>query len=169
MSDKHSGETPREEKLRPILLALGVIVGFILLVVLTLTYIAQEYSPLYECGCAYTLPVIIVLLSCAGIVVGVVTYYILAGKHSREKKKIKRNMKSAYNLIEEDERKILESLVEAKGRLSQSELDKKTGMDRVKVFRLIRKMEGKGILRKEKNGKSNIIILDRGILDLLNS
>ncbi|MFP4189642.1 MAG: helix-turn-helix transcriptional regulator [Candidatus Woesearchaeota archaeon] len=161
-----TGKTGSENNLRPILLAISIIVGFIMLITITLAYIAQEYAPLYECGCAYTLPIIIVLLACAGIVVGVLTYYFLAGRFSKEKREIKKNMKSAYNLMEPDERKIIESLVNAGGRSSQSELDKKTGMDRVKVFRMIGKMEQKGILHKERNGKGNIIRLDEDILNL---
>ncbi len=157
----------KDERLKAILLPVALIISFVVLIVLALTYIAQEYSPLYECGCAYTLPVIIVLLSGTGIIVGILTYYFIAGKYSKEKKEIKSNVKSLYSLMDKDEREVIECLVSSKGKISQSYLDKYTKMDRVKIFRLLARMENKGVIRKEKNGKTNIVILDDNIYHIL--
>ena len=151
------------ENLRNILLAVGVIIGFMVLVGFSLAYIAQEYSALYSCGCAYTLPVIIALLSGTGIVVGILTYYFLTGKVQKEKKEIKKNLMSTLNFLDDDERKVVGALIKNKGKLTQAKISEKTGLGRVKAFRVVSKLESKGIIEKEKNGKTNNIKMNEDL------
>jgi uncharacterized membrane protein len=150
--------------LRRVLLAVGVLAGFVLLVVLSLTYIAQTYSALYACGCAYTLPVVIVLLACAGIVAGVLIFYFLSGIYSRQQQRIKRSARSALSFLPSDERQLVRLLVEKDG-VPQSSLDR--GMGRVRVFRALKRLEEKGIVKRERKGRTYSVSLKDDIKDLL--
>jgi uncharacterized membrane protein len=154
-------------KLRPVFLSIGILIGFVLLIMFVLTQIAQRFSALYTCGCAYTLPVIIILLSGTGIVVGVLTYYFLSGSFEQKKKKFLNNRKQVLRFVDADEKAVMEVLLKNDGSISQSLLNKKLQMDRVKVFRVLEKLEQKNIIVKQKNGKTNKILLVDEIADLL--
>jgi len=149
----------KDNNLRPILLGVGILLGFVILVAFSLVYIAQEYT-VDGCRCAYTMPVIISLLSGTGIFVGILTYYFLSGKAHKEKKEIKKNVEATLSFLDGDERKIVEALLKNKGKIPQAKIDGETGLGRVKAFRVVKKLEDKGIISKERNGKTNNVKLN---------
>jgi len=155
------------EKIRPITLSVSILIGFIILVMFVLAQLSQKYSVLYTCGCAYTLPVIIILLSGTGIVVGALTYYFLSQNFEQKRKKFDENKKQILQFLENDEKIIIDAIIKNKGSLSQSSLSKKLMMDRVKIFRTLEKLEQKKIIKKEKTGKTNKISLSQELQELL--
>ncbi|MBD3260075.1 MAG: hypothetical protein GF334_00050 [Candidatus Altiarchaeales archaeon] len=66
-----------------------------------------------------------------------------------------RNM---LKILPEDERKILEVLFSEK-KIEQTYLVAETGLNKVKVSRLISKLEGRGVLEKKQLGNTNLIKL----------
>jgi len=58
-----------------------------------------------------------------------------------------------------DERKILQLILDNEGSLLQSELVNKTGFDKVKVTRLLDRLEGKGVIERRRRGMTNVVIL----------
>ncbi|MBN2043334.1 MAG: MarR family transcriptional regulator [Candidatus Aenigmarchaeota archaeon] len=58
-----------------------------------------------------------------------------------------------------EERKVYETLTEADGVMFQSELVEKTGMNKVKVSRILDKMEARGLLERKRRGMSNAVVL----------
>ncbi len=154
-------------KLKPILLSVMLLLGFSTLVMFALIQLAQRYTLLYNCSCGYALPMIIIFLSGIGIVVGVLTYYFLSGSFERKKRLFNENRKYLINLLYDDEKLIIETLLKHKGELSQSSLTKKSGLDRVKVFRILERLEQKNIIVKQKNKKNNLILISAELKYLL--
>ena len=128
----------------------------------------------------YTIPSRVNLLMISIIVISVVVggigvgvYYVYIRKDKRKyaritKKKYKREAKKMINTpsssseltrnLFEDERKVMEVLLEAKGNeLWQKELALKSGLSKVKLSRKLRNLEQKGLIEKIPYGNTNKI------------
>ena len=60
-----------------------------------------------------------------------------------------------------DEKKLVTVLSDNDGTLFQSDLVDKSGFDKVKVTRILDKLEGKGFIERKRRGMSNVVILKR--------
>lgn len=61
--------------------------------------------------------------------------------------------------LDEEEKKIVELIKSKEGSAYQSDLIKETEWSKVKVTRILDKLEGKGIIERKRRGMTNIIIL----------
>jgi uncharacterized membrane protein len=69
--------------------------------------------------------------------------------------------------LNENERKVLEKLIENEGSVLQSEISRMAEMTTLKTHRAIKDLEKKGIIKKESYGKTNRIILIKEIKDVI--
>ncbi len=58
-----------------------------------------------------------------------------------------------------EEKDVLEKVLNEKGTIFQSELSDKTNYSRVKITRILDKLEGKNIISRRKRGMTNVVIL----------
>jgi DNA-binding MarR family transcriptional regulator len=65
------------------------------------------------------------------------------------------------------ERKVMEKLIEKRGETLQSEITRLEGMTKLKAHRAVRNLEKKGIIKVEKYGKTNRIILSKDVRDII--
>ncbi|MEM4325705.1 MAG: MarR family transcriptional regulator [Candidatus Pacearchaeota archaeon] len=75
------------------------------------------------------------------------------------KKITKESYREVLNKLNDDEKIILEKIIESEGAIFQSELVDKTNLSKVKVTRVLDKLEGKGLIERRRRGMTNIIIL----------
>lgn len=61
--------------------------------------------------------------------------------------------------FDSEEKKIYELLNQNNGSLYQSDLIKETGFSKVKITRIIDKMESRGIVERKRRGMTNIVVL----------
>ncbi|MBS3124728.1 MarR family transcriptional regulator [Candidatus Woesearchaeota archaeon] len=61
--------------------------------------------------------------------------------------------------LEGEEAQVAALLVEAQGMMFQNELVEKTQLSKVKVTRILDKLEGKGLVERRRRGMTNVIIL----------
>lgn len=61
--------------------------------------------------------------------------------------------------LDEEEQKVYDLLMEAQGNLFQSDLVKKTEWSKVKITRILDKLEFKGLIERRRRGMTNIILL----------
>jgi len=84
-------------------------------------------------------------------------------KKITEQKEPKKITKESYKKILEDlnneERIILERLIESKGSIFQTELIRQTNFNKVKVSRILDKLEGRGVIERKRRGMTNVIVL----------
>jgi uncharacterized membrane protein (DUF106 family) len=71
----------------------------------------------------------------------------------------KQNFEKLLKTLAKDEKQIMEKIIESEGTIFQSELVEKTGFSKVKVTRLLDKLEGKGLIERMRRGMTNVIIL----------
>ena len=76
-----------------------------------------------------------------------------------QKKITKANYRKILGSLEPDDRKVLSIVVDAQGSVFQSELVNKTGLTKVKVTRVLDRLEGKGLIERKRRGMMNIVIL----------
>jgi uncharacterized membrane protein len=61
--------------------------------------------------------------------------------------------------LQDDERKVYDLIVNAEGFMFQNDLIEKTGYSKVKVSRILDKLEMKGIVERRRRGMANIVVL----------
>jgi len=81
---------------------------------------------------------------------------ILEVKEKIEAKEIKKE----FDLAPEE--KTVFELVQATGTIFQSELVEKTQFSKVKITRILDRLEGKGLVERRRRGMTNVIILKEG-------
>jgi uncharacterized membrane protein len=104
------------------------------------------------------------------IVIGL--YLIFFGKEEKiitkiikmvEKKEPKAITKESYSKVlsglSSEEKVIVEKLIESKGSLSQSNLIEHTDFNKVRISRILDRLEGRGVVERKRHGMSNIVVL----------
>lgn len=94
-------------------------------------------------------------------VVGLFGLFLLFSKVETEKistKEISR-LKKTTKLLQGDEQKIFKIIADADGSIFQNDLVTKTGYSKVKVSRILDRLEAKGIVDRRRRGMANLILL----------
>jgi uncharacterized membrane protein len=78
---------------------------------------------------------------------------------SQHKKITKEEYKNIIVNLNEEEKNIFENIIESQGSIFQSELVDKTKLTKVKITRILDRLEGKGLIERKRRGMTNIIIL----------
>ncbi len=110
-----------------------------------------------------------------GIMVFVVLiglYLVFFGQEERIVTKIKKvkeqikqkevsveNYKTIIDNLSGDDKKVFQLIVQAKGSVFQSDIVTNTGLTKVKVTRVLDRLEGKGLIERKRRGMTNIVIL----------
>jgi len=77
-----------------------------------------------------------------------------------EPKKItKENYQKVMSTLDNDEKNVLQKIIESQGTIFQSDLVEKTKFNKVKVTRILDRLEGKGLIERKRRGMTNVIIL----------
>ncbi len=76
-------------------------------------------------------------------------------KEKGKEKKVEINL----NKLDKDEKKLVQTIQEAQGTIFQSELVEKSGFDKVKVTRILDRLEGKQLIERKRRGMTNVVIL----------
>ncbi len=97
------------------------------------------------------------LLSFSLVFVGVYLSIVFGGITSKEAKK-KKQYEDELEYLREDERKVFKILLDKKG-IYQSELKELTGFSKVKITRILDKLESKDLIERRRRGLTNFIIL----------
>ena len=87
-------------------------------------------------------------------------------KSSAKDKDIKLNG-NILKLLNLNEKKVVEKLIENKGTILQSEISRMDNMTKLKTHRAVKELERKGIVKVESYGKTNKIILSEDIKNML--
>ncbi len=152
------------KSIKPLILIFGILTLFIFAISLTVFYTTENFST--TCGCSLPPWVIIVAMSSLGLFVGLATYYVISNNYLKEKQEIEKNLIKVLELLDIEDQKILKKIIDNGGEINQSSLSKSLDIDKVKMSRIVSKMEQKNILKKEKNGMTNKLILEDNLKKL---
>jgi hypothetical protein len=71
----------------------------------------------------------------------------------------KGNYKKIMGTLDRDEKQVFEKIIESEGSIFQSDLADKTKLNKVKVTRILDKLEGKNLIERKRRGMTNVVIL----------
>lgn len=80
-------------------------------------------------------------------------------KTEKKAEKEKKDYSKITKTLTADEKKIFNLVIESKGAIFQSELNEKSGFDKVKVTRILDRLEGQGLIERRRRGMTNVVIL----------
>ncbi len=141
------------------MLVIGIITGFIFIASFFALYVSDHIKNSSACGCAIPASWMIIILSSLGFFVGGLVYFILSEKYTKEKEELIFDARAALNFLEREQRIIVEALLAHRCGMFQSEITNATGIHKVKVHRLIKKMVDKGLVSVQIKGKRRLIKL----------
>jgi uncharacterized membrane protein len=135
---------------------------FVLVVSLAALYVQAQIEAGTVCTCAIPLPVLVPLLSSIGLLVGTFIYYISSPKFEKRGT----DPKPLLKFFDPTEQRIMSAIIESRNEISQAKIVSRTGLPKVKVFRSLEKLRLKGVLEKERFGKTNKIRLSKDVMDI---
>jgi len=147
------------EQSKKIIASSMVLTIFVLVVSLAALYVQVQIDAGTVCTCMIPLPVLVPLLSSIGLLVGTFVYYVSSPKF--EKGGIDRN--AVLKFLNPTEQKVMNVILDNRGEITQAKIVSQTGLQKVKVFRVIERLMAKGILSKEPHGRTNKITLSNEI------
>lgn len=160
-------------EIQSLLLILGIITGFVFIVTFTSVYVSDVLINQNACGCVIPIPLMLVILSSLGLFVGFITSFVFTKKINKETQDMIKEKKILRIIFlkqfDQEERKVIEYLIQNKGNTTQSEISKLLN-DRVKAYRIIKKLDKRGIIKIKNNNnsnKTNLISLTEEIYNLL--
>ncbi len=158
-----------------IIIGIAILIAFIIFSFNTAMtdMVAESCGHGSECSMWRTLEVQTnVSLGVLGFVVIIGLYLIFFGKEEKIVTRIKRvheqvepeklaknNYKKIISVMEKDEKKIFEIIIESQGSIAQSELVIKTNFPKARVSRILDKLQGKNLIERKRRGMTNIIVL----------
>jgi len=94
-------------------------------------------------------------------IIGLFGGYLVITSKNMEKISIKKSkrIKQMLKTLNGDQKKTYDLIENSDGAIFQSELVEKTKFSKVKVSRILDKLEGKGLIVRRRRGMSNIVIL----------
>ena len=104
-------------------------------------------------------------LGVMGFVIFVGLYFIFFSEEEKirvrikSKTIVKEDYQDVMNELNDDEKIIFDKILEAEGTIFQSDLVDKSKFVKVKVTRLLDRLEGKGLIERKRRGMTNIVIL----------
>jgi uncharacterized membrane protein len=64
-----------------------------------------------------------------------------------------------YNALDKEEKTVVKALESAQGTMFQSDIVEKVGFDKVKVTRVLDRLEGKQLIERKRRGMTNVVLL----------
>ncbi len=98
-----------------------------------------------------------VIMGIFGVFSGLVSHNILNATIEKQRTVVKTNTEIIMKFLSPEEREIVNLLMSKDGITTQSEISKLPGMSRLKAHRIVKKLEGRGVVHVEKYGKINMI------------
>ncbi len=90
--------------------------------------------------------------------VGLFFVFFSEGK-TTHKKIVKKDYTKIKNNLSDDEKQIFEKILNADGTIFQSNIVEETSFTKVKVTRILDKLEGRNLIERKRRGMTNVVIL----------
>ena len=84
---------------------------------------------------------------------------VLSRKEAKSKVIENKKIEGVVKMLSSDEKAVYDTILSADGTIFQSELVEKSSLDKVRVSRVLDRLEGKGLIERKRRGMSNVIVL----------
>ena len=137
---------------KKVIFVMIIISVFVLIVSLSSMYVQVHIENGNVCGCAIPLYIFIPFLSSLGLFIGTLVYYFL---RPVVEKKIK--LEEIIPLFLDKGESMIVDILLKEGKITQASLLRRTGLSKVRVFRIVERLRKKGVVIKRPYGKTNVI------------
>jgi len=128
---------------------------FTFIVAVTSLYVQMQMQNLG--ACTIPLPLFIPFIACLGLFIGTLIYSLMAPV------KVKGiDVDAICKLLEADEAKVIRAILTHED-LTQARLARITNLNKVRVFRILQRLERRGVIKKVRKGKTNKILLSEEV------
>ena len=103
----------------------------------------------------------------AGIVIGAVIFFFMSSKLDNKQKDIQRVTETLVQFLNQDEKIIVEKILENNGKIFQSEISRIEGIGKLKSHRVLQRLSDRKVIEIEAHGKTNIVKLAKNIQEAL--
>ncbi len=128
-----------------------LIISFGLIFVLGVLFAILNGYYVQESGDA--LPLIVYVISVISLILGGIIILLFQSKINKVQ------LENILKLLDKDEAEIIKTLINNNNRLEQNHLVAYTGYNKVRVSRVLKKLESKGVIEKRNVGNTNLVIL----------
>jgi len=136
------------------LIIFGILVStFVFSVTFATLYAQTHIIEGTACSCTLPIPLLIPMFSSFGILVGLISFYLLLPTIEKSKEEAK----NWIELLDPMEREVIKMIIDNEGKITQAKISKEIG--KVKAFRVLEKLKERGIIEKIKERKTNTIKL----------
>ena len=134
------------------LIIFGILVStFVFSVTFATLYAQTHIIEGTACSCTLPIPLLIPMFSSFGILVGLISFYLLLSTIEKSKEEAK----NWIELLDPLERDVIKMIIDNEGKITQAKISKEIG--KVKAFRVLERLKERGIIEKIKERKTNII------------
>ncbi|MBN2094584.1 MAG: hypothetical protein JW727_00905 [Candidatus Aenigmarchaeota archaeon] len=140
------------EKQKKVLTGVLMLSAFIFIVSAMSLYAQENIQSGNSCTCSFPIPLCIPLVASIGLFIGSAIAYSFIPKNRLGLEAIKK-------FLAKEEGLVVSSLLESGGKSTQAKLSQQTGLGKVKTFRILEKLQERGIITKENKGKIRIVLL----------
>jgi len=147
----------------------SVIVVSLAIVIYLVTYIHQDFTsknPLIFWTVENHLLITIGLIILSGFI-GYLSSTVIYRQVTKTKKESYKLLEMLLIFLNKDEKEIINFLVQNKGIIGQADISRLPGMNRVKAFRSLQKMQEKSLIDITAHGKVRKVLLKENILNML--
>lgn len=148
---------------KKIILGILILAVFAFVVSISSLYVQIQISQGNACGCFIPLPIFIPFVASIGLFIGTIIYYLFHPEIEGEGIPIE----VLLNCFEGDERSVVKKILDNNGEVLQSKIVKDTNLSKVKVHRILKKLEGKGFIEKSSHGNTNKVEVNKKTHELL--
>jgi hypothetical protein len=142
---------------------LFIVLYFVTSLIISLRIELHKTCPLPPESCPYkgSVPTEVLAAFIINATVGVFGVSLIITSYRSQKIGLKENTKITESIksLQNEEKKVYDLLIDAEGFMFQNDLIEKTGYSKVKISRILDKLEMKSIVERRRRGMSNIVVL----------
>jgi FlaA1/EpsC-like NDP-sugar epimerase len=157
----------KKNKLFQLWLIIGVVTGFVAILFFLITYLNENILCDLDCRIQNEVSIVLILVSLFGMFIGSLTYYFISEKYERKIIGIHRDANSILKFLEDREKSVVDCIIRENGKTTQSKITRDTGLSKIKVCRILKKLENKKIIVKKSHGMTNSIELEEELKKVL--
>jgi uncharacterized membrane protein len=148
------------------LITIAIVLAFIVSSLRVVEAQAQANAcgmPLEECPHAKNLPPEIYAGYSISVMIGLIGVYLIMGdfRSAKIKSQSSEQFGRVASALKGDEKKLYDLVASSDGVMFQSDLVEKSGLQKVKVSRVLDRLEAQGMLERRRRGMSNVVVLKR--------
>jgi hypothetical protein len=143
-----------------------LIVGIAMLIAFVVYAFNRALTTIVNTSCSHgtTCPMWGTIHFQTNIGIGIFVFVVLIGLYfiifgDRKEKAALVKQKGIPKDLKGEEKKVYSAVVDAEGTIFQSDLAEKTGFNKVKVTRILDKLEGRQMIERKRRGMTNVVIL----------